>query len=155
MDSETLFVTAVMPAAADAVFAVLSDPARHADIDGTGWVCAALNTERLTVPGQVFRMTMYHPNHPDGSYEIANQVRELDPPRAISWQPGTEDADGGLSFGGWTWRYDLTPTADNGTAVRLTYDWSGATQQAREVITFPPFDAEHLQNSLRHLAALA
>ena len=100
-------------------------------------------------------MGMYHPNHPDGRYEIANQVRELDPPRAISWEPGTEDAEGCLSFGGWIWRYDLAPAADGGTEVRLTYDWSGATPQAREVIEFPPFDVEHLENSLRHLAVLA
>ncbi len=38
--------------------------------------------------------------------------------------------------------------------MRLTCDWSGATRQAREVIEFPPFDAGHLDNSLRHLAAL-
>lgn len=87
-------------------------------------------------------------------YEIANQVRELDPPRTISWEPGTEDAAGRLSFGGWTWRYDLGPAADGGTEIRLTYDWSGATAQAREVIEFPPFDVEHLENSLRHLAVL-
>jgi len=29
------------------------------------------------------------------------------------------------------------------------------TPQAREVIEFPPFDVEHLENSLRHLAVLA
>jgi len=118
-------------------------------------VCGPLDGERLTTSGQVFRMGMYHPNHPDGRYEIANQVRELDPPRAISWEPGTEDAEGCLSFGGWIWRYDLAPAADGGTEVRLTYDWSGATPQAREVIEFPPFDVEHLENSLRHLAVLA
>lgn len=155
MTTEALSVTTTVPAAADAGFTVLTDPARHAAIDGTGWVCAALDTERLTTSGQVFRMAMYHPNHPDGRYEIANQIRELDPPRAISWAPGTEDADGRLSFGGWTWRYDLAPAADGSTEIRLTYDWSGATPQAREIITFPPFDAEHLKNSLRHLAVLA
>jgi hypothetical protein len=98
---------------------------------------------------------MYHPDHPDGRYEIANEVRQLDPPRVISWAPGTEDAEGRLSFGGWIWRYDLAPAADGGIEVRLTYDWSGATPQAREVIEFPPFGAEHLENSLRHLAVLA
>ena len=56
--------------------------------------------------------------------------------------------------GGWVWRYDLEPTSAGGTRVRLTYDWSGATRHAREVIEFPPFDAEHLDDSLRHLAAL-
>jgi hypothetical protein len=58
-------------------------------------------------------------------------------------------------LGGWIWRYDLTPAPDGGTEVRLTYGWSGATAQAREVIEFPPFGVEHLENSLRHLAVLA
>ena len=38
--------------------------------------------------------------------------------------------------------------------MRLTYDWSAATAQAREAIGFPPFGAEHLEGSLRHLARL-
>ena len=99
-------------------------------------------------------MGMDHAEHPDGRYEIANQVRELDPPRAISWAPGTEDAEGRLGSGGWTWRYDLAPRGDGRTEVRLTYDWSGATPRAREVIDLPPFGPAHLENSLRHLAAL-
>ncbi len=155
MGAEALSVTTIVPAPADAVFAVLADPACHASIDGTGWVCEPVDGDRLTRSGQVFRMGMYHPDHPDGRYETANQVRELDPSRAISWATGTKDAQGRLSFGGWTWRYDLVPTADGGTQVRLTYDWSGATAQAREVLDFPPFGADHLESSLRHLAVLA
>jgi uncharacterized protein YndB with AHSA1/START domain len=155
MTSETLSVTTTVPAPADAVFAVLADPASHAAIDGTGWVCEPLDGGRLTASGQVFRMGMYHANHPDGRYEMANQVRVLDPPRTISWEPGQEDADGRLGFGGWIWRYDLAPAADSGTEVRLTYDWSGATAETREFIEFPPFGVEHLENSLRHLAVLA
>jgi uncharacterized protein YndB with AHSA1/START domain len=135
MTTEALSVTTTVPAPADAVFMVLADPASHAAIDGTGWVC--------------------HPDHPDGQYVVANQVRELDPPHAIAWEPGTEDDEGHLSFGGWSWRYDLAPVVDGGTQVRLTYDWSGATPQAREVIGFPPFGVEHLEDSLRHLAVLA
>ncbi len=155
MVAEAVSVTITVPASADAVFAVLADPASHASIDGTVWVCEPLDGERLTRSGQVFRMGMYHPDHPDGRYETANQVRELDPSRAISWATGTEDAEGRLSFGGWIWRYDLAPAADGGTQVRLTYDWSGATPKARTILDFPPFGVEHLENSLRHLAVLA
>ncbi|MGL5852359.1 MAG: ATPase [Phycicoccus sp.] len=158
MTAEALTATIAVPASVDAVFAVLADPVSHSPIDGTGWVCGPLNREPLTRPGQVFRMAMYHPDHPDhpdGRYEVANQVRVFDPPTAISWRPGTEDAEGRLSFGGWVWRYDLARTVDGGAEVRLTYDWSGATAQAREVIGFPPFGPEYLDDSLRHLAVLA
>ena len=155
MTVETLSITGTVPAPADAVFTVLADPVSHAAIDGTGWVCEPLDSEPLTRPGQVFRMGIYHADHPDGRYEIANQVRELDRPRAISWQPGTEDVEERLSFGGWVWHCDLAPTAGGGTQVRLTYDWSAATARAREAIAFPPFAVDHLKNSLRHLAVLA
>lgn len=154
MTPQALSATTTVHASADAVFAVLADPASHAAIDGTGWVCEPLNGERLTSLGQVFRMVMYHPRHPDGRYKTANQVRELDPPYVIAWATGTEEPEGRLSFGGWIWHYDLAPAWTGGTQVRLTYDWSGATRHAREVIEFPPCDAEHLDNSLRHLAAL-
>ncbi len=35
--------------------------------------------------------------------------------------------------------------------MTLTYDWSGATKEARDIIDFPPFGREHLHDSLAHL----
>lgn len=155
VDEQQVSVSSIIAAPADAVFAVLADPTSHASIDGTGWVSGALDTATLVEVGQVFRMAMYHPDHPDGDYRIANLVEVLDRPRSISWKPGTEDASSGeLSFGGWTWRYDLAPVGPDRTAVTLTYDWSGATAAAREVLEFPPFGLDHLDHSLAHLAQL-
>jgi hypothetical protein len=37
----------------------------------------------------------------------------------------------------------------------LTYDWSAVPQDIRKHIGFPPFDPEHLEKSLKHLAELA
>ena len=34
-------------------------------------------------------------------------------------------------------------------------DWSAVPQYLRRHIQFPPFDAAHLDNSLKHLAELA
>jgi hypothetical protein len=98
---------------------------------------------------------MYHENHPDGDYQMVNQVRAFDPPHAISWAPGQDADDGTLSFGGWTWRYDLAPDGPSQTKVTLTYDWSAVPDSIREYIQFPPFPPEHLDNSLSHLAQLA
>ena len=146
-------LTVAVPAAR--VFDVLADPAAHAAIDGTGWVQQAADPAPLTEVGQIFRIDMYHPNHPDGNYQMANQVQVLDPPRAIGWRPGTERGDGHLDFGGWIWRYDLAPLGPSETEVTLTYDWSAVPQYIREYLHFPPFGPEHLSNSLRHLAELA
>ncbi len=154
MTDDTLSAATVVDAPVEAVFAVLTDPARHAAIDGTGWVRESLDREPLSAAGQVFRMSMYHPNHPDGEYQMANRVQVFDPPRTISWEPGYDAGDGTLGFGGWIWRYDLEPAGPESTTVTLTYDWSAVPEDTREHIGFPPFPPEHLANSLSHLAEL-
>jgi uncharacterized protein YndB with AHSA1/START domain len=155
VDQENVSATLTVAVPVAKVFAVLADPTIHSAIDGTGWVQDAIDRAPLTEVGQVFRMDMYHRNHPDGSYRMANKVEVLDPPHAIGWQPGQEKDDGQLEFGGWTWRYDLSPLGPSQTAVTLTYDWSAVPQAVREHIRFPPFGPEHLTDSLHHLAELA
>jgi uncharacterized protein YndB with AHSA1/START domain len=154
MTGDSVSATMVIDAPAEAIFAILADPAKHAAIDGTGWVGKNLDSEPLTAAGQVFRMSMYHPNHPDGNYEMANRIQVCDRPSTISWEPGYDTGDGTLAFGGWVWRYDLTPAGPSGTRVTLTYDWSAVPDPIREHIGFPPFPPEHLSNSLAHLAEL-
>jgi len=43
MDAERVSESITIEAGREAVFAVLADPSAHADIDGTGWVRAALD----------------------------------------------------------------------------------------------------------------
>ena len=155
MAEENVRATLTVAVPPERVFAVLADPTTHAAIDGTGWVQEAADRAPLTEVGQVFRMDMYHPGHPDGAYQVANQVQVIDPPRAIGWLTGQEKGDGHLEFGGWFWRYDLAPLGSSGTEVTLTYDWSAVPRFIREYLRFPPFGPEHLADSLRHLAELA
>jgi hypothetical protein len=155
MPDDSVSATETIDASAEIIFTVLADPATHAAIDGTGWVREPLDREPLTAAGQIFRMAMFHPNHPDGDYQIANQIQVLDRPTAISWKPGYDTGDGTLGFGGWVWRYDLAPAEPSGTAVTLSYDWSDVPDPIRQNIGFPPFPPDHLSNSLAHLADLA
>jgi hypothetical protein len=155
MTDETMKSTHTVDAPAEAVFEVLADPTTHRAIDGTGWVRESLDGKRLTEVGQVFRMAMYHSNYGGMHYKIANRVEVFEPPHAIAWLPGQDTDDGSLEFGGWSWRYDLKPVADDRTEVTLTYDWSAVPPAIREEIGFPPFDRQHLDNSLEHLAELA
>jgi hypothetical protein len=155
MTEDTVRVSRTVNAPAETVFAVLADPTTHEAIDGTGWVRQSLDGGPLTKAGQVFRMAMYHENHPDKDYEMANRVEVFDAPRAIAWRPGQGPSDEELEFGGWIWRYDLDPVGEDRTEVTLTYDWSAVPPDMREHIGFPPFDIGHLDNSLKHLAELA
>jgi polyketide cyclase/dehydrase/lipid transport protein len=155
MTEETVSATTTVSASAEIVFAVLADPSQHAAIDGTGWVRNSLDGQRLTGSGQIFRVAMYHENHPDGSYEMVNQVLAFEAPRLISWKPGyVSPATGKLEFGGWMWRYDLTQLGPDKTKVTLSYDWSAVGPIPRQRIHFPPFTPDHLDNSLSHLAAI-
>ncbi|GAA3650473.1 hypothetical protein C8D88_12431 [Lentzea atacamensis] len=153
VDNVSATLTFAVPAAK--VFAVLADPTTHAAIDGTGWVQEVVDPAPLTEVGQVFRMAMHHDDHPDGDYQTFNKVAVLDAPHAIGWLTGYQKDDGELGFGGWLWRYDLTPLRPSATDVTLTYDWSAVPPSIREYLEFPPFGPDHLANSLQHLAELA
>ena len=125
-----------------AVFDVLADPSTHAAIDGTGWVRESLDGKPLTETGQIFRMAMYHDNHPDKHYEMANRVEVFDPPRAIAWQPGPRTApmtasSSSAAGSGATTSSRSAPSADGGHAdLRLV----GGAADLREYIQFPPFE---------------
>jgi hypothetical protein len=160
--TEQVQATITVNAPAEAVFDVLADASTHEAIDGTGWVRGPLNEPHLTQVGQIFRIRMYHDNHGGKFYEMSNRVEVLDRPRAIAWQPGQGPEDDGnltgsaeLNFGGWIWRYDLESVGPSETRVTLTYDWSAVPEETREHIQFPPFDIQHLDNSLKHLAGVA
>jgi uncharacterized protein YndB with AHSA1/START domain len=154
VSEDRVSATIAIDAPAEVVFRVLADPATHAAIDGTGRVREAYDSRPLTAAGQIFRVAMYHENHPDGGYEMSNRVQVFDPPHTISWEPGYHTDDGGLGFGGWIWRYDLAPEGPDKTSVTLTYDWSAVPEQLRQHIGFPPFPPDHLGNSLANLAQL-
>jgi hypothetical protein len=155
-DKENVSAILIVAVPAARVFGVLADPTTHAVIDGTGWVQESVDRAPLTEVGQIFRMDMYHANHPNGDYRVVNKVQVVDPPRAIGWLTGQEKGDGQLEFGGWIWRYDLVSLGPAETEVTLTYDWSAVPRYIRERgIQFPPFGPDHLRNSLRHLAELA
>jgi hypothetical protein len=156
MTNDITTATITIPASAEEVFGILADPTTHEAIDGTGWVRESLDGESLTRTGQIFRIAMYHDNLPNKNYEMANKVVVFDRPHAIAWEPGRDAAgDGTLSFGGWIWRYDIRDAGPSEADITLTYDWSAVPPELRQHIQFPPFDAAHLENSLKHLSDLA
>ncbi len=100
-----------------AVFALVADPSRHRDIDGSGTVRDAVEGSRRLALGDVFGMDM----KAGGRYRMLNTVVELEDDRRIAWQARPDMPSVARHVGGRIWRYVLTP-ADGGTLVRETWD---------------------------------
>jgi uncharacterized protein YndB with AHSA1/START domain len=147
---DQLIRTRRIPATAEEIFALLTDPARHQQTEPGDWVRDAIDEELITGIGQVFSMNMYL-DAVGGAYRTDNIVTVFEPLHTIAWDPGQTDETGRVVPGGWRWRYDLDED-DTGTEVALTYDWSATTEETRESFGgFPPFPAEFLDASLESL----
>ena len=57
----------------------------------------SLDGKPLIQTGQIFRMAMYHDNHPDKNYEMANR-RGIRAAYAVAWQPGQGSDNANIDF---------------------------------------------------------
>src|SRR6202034_4020889 len=94
-------------ASAAVIFAVLADPRRHLELDGSGMLRGAVTTAPVTGVGDVFIMSMYFSAL--GDYEMNNHVVEYEPDRRIGWEPeagrGHPDAAAGQDGSRWGQRW--------------------------------------------------
>ena len=123
-----------------AVFAILADPRQHSRIDGSGSVGSVISApDRITAEGQTFTVRMKLFGVP---YLIRNRVVEFEAGRRIAWRHFTANR----------WRYELSPTADGGTRVTETFDWSRAlSPQALELARIPARNAKSIEKTLQGL----
>jgi len=142
-------VQRTIDASTSAVFDVLSNPARHAELDGSGFVLSDERSDRITATGQKFRMNMSG-DHMGGDYQTDNLVSAYDPNKMIGWQT----APAGQEPPGWEWLWELEAQGADSTDVRLTYDWSKVTDPALlQKISFPLVSQSQLEDSLGNLAS--
>ncbi len=133
--------TVAAPAAA--IFEILADPARHAEIDGSRTVIEATPgaPKRLAL-GTQFAMSMKM----GVPYKIENTVVAFEEDRTIAWK----------HFGGHVWRYDLAPMGDGATTeVTETFDWSTSKSKlALRLFGAPKRNAKSMEKTLERLASL-
>lgn len=126
------------------VFAVLADPRRHPDFDGSGTVKGRLRSPARLSEGAQFGMRMRAPL----PYVITNTVVEFEEGQRIAWR----------HFGRHVWRYELRPAdGDAGprTEVTETFDWSGAlSPRALELLGYPSRNAAAIEATLPRLKDL-
>lgn len=130
--SETLTVSVAkeIPAPAEAVFALLADPTKHPEIDGSGMLRSATSSGAISGVGDTFTMQMH--NDEMGDYEMINHVVEYEPGRCIAWEPAllhagrVEDKDDEGVRSGHRWSFQLEPVNSAATVVTESYDCSSA-----------------------------
>ncbi len=150
-ESSSITVKRQIPAAANEVFDVLSNPHRHAELDGSGFVRGLEHGDRLTEVGQKFVMNMSG-DHMGGDYKTDNIVSAYDENKMIGWKT----APAGNEPPGWEWVWHLVSEGSDSTTASLTYDWSKVTDQALlEKIKFPLVSEGQLDDSLDRLAQAA
>jgi uncharacterized protein YndB with AHSA1/START domain len=121
-------VERVIPAPPEAIFALLVDPARHAEIDGSGTVRAPKGEPQQLVLGSSFGMSMKM----GVPYSMVSTVVEYEENRRIAWQTRGPSAIG-RRVGGRIWRYELEPV-DGGTLVRESWDISQESVATKWVV---------------------
>lgn len=124
-------VERVIPAPAEAIFALLSSPDRHVEIDGSGTVQNSRGSGRRLRLGDSFGMSM----KVGARYSTRNEVVELEENRRIAWRTFQGPVHGPVAkiASGRTWRYELEPV-DSGTRVRETWDISTEAAPARPLV---------------------
>ncbi len=148
---DKLTVTRTIPAPAERIFDLLSNPDAHAQLDGSGFVRSAEKPQRISEAGDVFRMNMTG-DHMGGDYQTDNTVTGFVPNKLIAWKT----APAGTEPPGWEWMWELTPSGHDSTDVSLTYDWSKVTDKdLLKKVKFPLVSEEQLDDSLARLAAEA
>ncbi len=142
-NEQQVSVSRVIDATPEEIFAVIADPSKHPQIDGSGMVRAeTFGPDRLTGEGQSFGMKMRYGGVLP--YRMKSKVKEYEENRRIAW----------AHFGGHRWRYELEPV-EGGTKVTETFDWSTArSPKAIEVMGYPKSHPANMEATLERLDEL-
>ncbi|MEP6626200.1 MAG: SRPBCC family protein, partial [Acidimicrobiia bacterium] len=146
--TDVVSVERVIASLPEPIFALLADPARHREIDGSGTVRAAKSGggEQVTL-GSKFGMSMKM----GLPYSMESTVIEFEPNRRIAWQTRPPGVFANLG-GGRIWRYELEPQGD-ATLVRESWDIS---EEKVKAIVRPAANKtrEAMKKTLERIAAI-
>lgn len=148
--AERIEVRRHIPADAAAIFAVVSDPQGHVDIDSSGMLMDATGEPAQAV-GDTFVVHMDREalnDFPLGKYDVTVEIVTFEKDREIAWVVnGLIKPPIGHVYG-----YLLEPAEDGGTVVTSYYDWSTIDPVWRERNIFPIISEGALRATLGILA---
>jgi uncharacterized protein YndB with AHSA1/START domain len=133
------------------VFRIVTDPAMHVEIDGSGMLQAAPGAKRLEKPGDTFEMDMDREplgDVPMGRYKALNTVTRIIPDALLEWNVGSSDRGPYGHVYGW----EIIAVSPGKTEITNYYEWPNVPEKARE--HFPIVPLAMLEKSVENLAAL-
>ncbi|GAB3483740.1 SRPBCC family protein [Nocardiopsis coralliicola] len=134
----------VVDAPAERLFALVADPARHADFDGSGTVRGSESGSGRLAMGSEFGMSM----RLGVPYRMGNRVVEFEEGRHIAWR----------TAGPHRWGWTFEPEEDGRTRVTETFDYSLVPfpmAWAFIVLGIPGRNARAIEDSLLRFRSLA
>lgn len=149
MSDTRLEAVRTIPASRAAIFAVVTDPAGHAAIDGSGMLMSAVDPAPLRAVGDRFVMKMDREalgDYPMGKYEVACTVTAYEQDAQLEWNvAGVISATEPI---GHVYGYLLEDAGDGQTLVTSYYDWTHITEDFRTLGIFPVIPQTSLRQSL-------
>lgn len=133
---------------AGTIFAIVADPTKHTEIDGSEMLRGALTDTVVAGVGDVFVLKMFL-DRLGGDYEMANQVVEYEQDRRIVWEPRRHDVD--QPSGGHLWGYEFTPDGEHATVVTEIFDCARWPEDDKPFIDYGRTWIEAMTKSLERL----
>lgn len=155
MSTDRVSATRRIAAPASTLFLIVSNPAGHVEIDGSGMLEAAPDARQLTTVGETFDMDM--DREPLGDipnltkYQVQNTVTQIIPDRLFEWGIGGAGRPPLGHVYGWL----LEPLSDTETDVTNYCDWSNIPDDLRAAREWPIVPVSMLEKSVANLERIA
>jgi len=155
VSSKRVAVKKRIAAPADRLFQIVSNPAGHVEIDGSGMLEAAPDASPLTAVGQTFDMDMDRTPLGDipnmTKYKVRNTVTQIIPDRLVEWGVGL--VDGPLIGHVYGWQIDPISTSE--CEVTNYCDWTNLPEDMLARRAWPIVPAQMLERSVDNLERIA
>jgi uncharacterized protein YndB with AHSA1/START domain len=155
VSSDRVSASRRIAAPAAKLFQIVSSPAGHVAIDGSGMLEAAPDARQLTAVGETFDIDMDRAPLGDipnmGKYKVRNVVTQIVPDRLFEWTVGAADRPPVGHVYGW----QLDPVNDTETEVTNYCDWTNISEEMRSWRAWPIVPVEMMERSVEKLERVA
>ena len=155
MSADRVSATRRVAAPASKIFSIVSNPAGHVEIDGSGMLQTATDARQLTTVGETFDKDMDRRPLGDipglGLYQVRCTVTQVIADRLVEWTIGLADKPPVGHVFGW----QIEPLGDSECDVTNYCDWTGIDDKLRSARKWPVIPVQMLEHSVENLERIA